>query len=68
MCKELKLIIEVDGITHSYEQTLEKDLIRQKELEKAGFKIVRYTDEEVLTAIDRVGKSIEEFITELEKK
>jgi very-short-patch-repair endonuclease len=30
MCKELKLIIEVDGITHSYEQTIEKDIFDRK--------------------------------------
>jgi len=33
MCKELKLIIEVDGITHYYHDTQINDKIRQKELE-----------------------------------
>jgi very-short-patch-repair endonuclease len=67
MCKELKLIIEVDGITHSYEQTLEKDIFRQKELEKAGFKILRYTDEEILTSINGVRSNIEAYIVGLKK-
>ena len=30
LCKELKLIIEVDGITHQWEDTIKKDEIRQK--------------------------------------
>ena len=28
MCKELKLIIEVDGITHQFEETIKYDKIR----------------------------------------
>ncbi len=29
MCKELQLIIEVDGITHTYEEVAEKDKRKQ---------------------------------------
>ena len=36
MCKELKLIVEVDGITHTYESVHENDIKRQEELEKTG--------------------------------
>lgn len=56
---DLMLIIEVDGITHTYEEISEKDKQRQRELEAIGFSFLRFTDEEVLTAIDRVkGKVI----------
>ena len=47
-CKELMLIIELDGITHDNEVALTKDHHREERLAKAGFKIVRFTDEEVL--------------------
>ena len=30
MCKELMLVIEVDGITHQFEETQYKDFIKQK--------------------------------------
>jgi very-short-patch-repair endonuclease len=66
MCKELNLIIEVDGITHSYEETVVKDIKRQEELEKVGFTIIRFTDEEILTAINRVGEAIAQCIEEIE--
>lgn len=62
MCKELKLIIEVDGITHHYPDTQLNDRIRQKELEKAGFTLLRFDDEDVLTAIDWVTSVIEDWI------
>ena len=54
MCIELKLIIEVDGITHQWEETVRNDEIREKELVTAGFKVVRFTDDEVLNDINQV--------------
>jgi len=57
-CKELKLIIEVDGYSHLLEDVIEKDRIKQKALEKAGFKVLRFTDSEVLTQINRVRQVI----------
>jgi len=53
MCKELRLIIEVDGITH--DTKLEKDEHRTDELRRAGFNVFRFTDEEVLTNIHGVA-------------
>ena len=51
MCKELILIIEVDGITHSYENVATADVKRQTDLEKAGFTVIRFTDEEMLVLL-----------------
>ena len=62
MCKELNLIIEVDGITHTYEEVSLNDEKRTLELEKHGFRVLRYTDEEVLQQIDRVYNSIASWI------
>lgn len=62
MCKELMLIIEVDGSIHQLEEIIEKDKFRQKELEAAGFTVLRFTNEEVLTNIQRVIHSLEEWI------
>jgi very-short-patch-repair endonuclease len=67
MCKELRLIIEVDGITHTYEGSFEKDMLRQKNLEQAGFFVIRFTDDDVLTSINRVIELIEKKIIEIEK-
>ena len=64
MCKELNLMIEVDGITHTYEGIALNDGKRTSELEKHGFTVLRYTDEEVLQQIDRVFNSIASWIEE----
>jgi len=65
MCKELLLIIEVDGITHTYEEVVNKDKIRQADLENAGFKVIRFTDEEVLGHINSVYAAIEDHVVRI---
>jgi len=62
MCKELHLIIEVDGITHSNESVISNDIRRQAELEQAGFKVVRFKDEEVLVNLEEVRRAIQQHI------
>ncbi len=62
MCTELMLIIEVDGITHTWEEVYEKDLKRQADLEAIGFTVLRFTDEEVLEDINGVIKFLEDWI------
>lgn len=52
MCKELKLIIEVDGLTHTDPDIFARDTERQKVLEDAGFTVLRFTDKEVLENIE----------------
>jgi very-short-patch-repair endonuclease len=63
MCKELRLVIEVDGITHDYR--LYRDELRTDELRRAGFNVYRFTDEEVLTNIQSVASEIERIIEEM---
>ena len=62
MCKELCLVIEVDGITHLDEEVIKKDEIKQRDLEEAGFHVLRFRDEEVLNRIDLVIIEIEKCI------
>ena len=65
-CKELMLIIEVDGITHDNEVSLKNDKRREEELAKAGFKVVRFTDDEVLKNMCGVISEIERIIGDIE--
>ena len=58
MCKELKLIIEVDGGIHSLEEVAKNDIIRQQHLELAGFRVIRFKNEEVLKEINNVREHI----------
>ncbi len=48
-CPEKKLIIEIDGDTHADEEVIEEDEIRSKYLISLGYKIVRYTNSDIIT-------------------
>jgi len=62
MCKELKLIIEVDGYTHEEERQWFKDKARQQELEERGFSVLRFTDKQVMNDLKNVAREIEHWI------
>lgn len=62
MCKDLMLIIEVDGYTHEWEEQWVLDQKRQKELEELGFSFLRFTDEEILEDIRNVERVIETWV------
>jgi len=64
LCKELLLIIEVDGSSHEVEKKWQKDRKRQSELEEHGFTVLRFTDEEIFHELDSVKLSIEGWIDE----
>ena len=59
----IKLIIEVDGKIHLKQQA--KDEERTRRLELLGYKIIRFTNEEVEKNIDVVIKVIKENVEEL---
>src|SRR3990172_2378984 len=58
MCKKLMLVIEVDGFSHHFEETIRKDKKKQHDLEEAGFTVLRFADEEVLHDIENVRRAI----------
>jgi very-short-patch-repair endonuclease len=66
MCKELKLIIEVDGITHSWNETVSRDQEREQLLSNAGFQVLRFADDDVLKNINGVIESIDAMIEKIE--
>lgn len=54
VCQETGLIIEVDGGYHSEPCQKEDDETRTKYLESKGFKVIRFTNEEILFNIESV--------------
>ena len=59
---ERHLIIEVDGAYHAERQQMGKDEDRTEELNKMGFKVVRFTNEEILNNIELTVKTIKAYI------
>jgi very-short-patch-repair endonuclease len=59
-CAKAKLVIEVDGPIHQYQG--EEDSIRQEYLERQGLKVLRFSNDLVLSNIDDVIKKISSFL------
>jgi very-short-patch-repair endonuclease len=66
-CKDLILAIEIDGITHSFEDVCVKDECRQKELERLGVRFLRFNALQVVNDITNVCRAIEHWIFEFER-
>lgn len=62
MCKDLWLIIEVDGGYHMEEAAHQRDIVRQQRLEELGFTVLRFTNDEVLHDLNSVSKAIGSWI------
>jgi very-short-patch-repair endonuclease len=65
VCLERKLIVEIDGGYHSEYEQIQKDEHRTEHLNKLGFKVVRYTNEEVFEDIERVLLNIKEELLKI---
>lgn len=59
-CADARLVIEVDGAIH--EQQQEYDALRQAYIESLGLRMLRFTNGEVLQAIDGVVEAIGEAV------
>ena len=59
--EQLKLAIEVDGWTHDFEKTKSKDEVKQKMLESCGYKVVRYTNEQIYGDIGKLVEDLEKI-------
>jgi len=65
-CKDLKLIIELDGITHFKKERKDKE--REIELINLGNHLIRFKDEEVVDDFNTVTLILEKWIEDYEIK
>jgi very-short-patch-repair endonuclease len=61
-CHELKLAIEIDGISHESEKAKINDADRQQKIENYGVSFLRFDDEFVKENSDKVISEIENWI------
>lgn len=63
-CLDLRLVIEVDGITHETKEAAKRDRQRDRDLEAVGFIVLRFSNWEVLNRIDDVSSIILRWVEE----
>ena len=66
-CPKLKLIIEIDGYQHFYEENKEYDSKRTEYFEKLGFYVLRFENTEVMKDFENVRYIINNVCESLEK-
>jgi len=57
-CVEAKVVVEVDGLSHADEATSVHDQHREREIEAAGWHVIRFGNREVLEEMPRVLAAI----------
>jgi 5-methyltetrahydrofolate--homocysteine methyltransferase len=62
ICLQESLIIEIDGLIHQLPENKESDLERTEWLNSQGFRVIRFTNEQVLTKYETV---LDEILSEL---
>ena len=62
-CPAARLVIEIDGSVHNDPGQREYDQDRQQFLEQAGFKVLRFTNEQTLRETDAVIEAITRFLS-----
>jgi cyclase len=67
-CHALKLAIEADGEIHNEKDIMLADVERQKNLEAAGIKFIRFTNEEITNNLNSVIEKLNFVIDEQAKK
>lgn len=63
-CRELDLVIEVDGYSHQIDEIKSKDRAKEIELSEYGITVLRFNDKEILNEMDNVIRKIEGYIEE----
>jgi len=65
VCLDKKVIVEIDGKVHEvFDDVKEKDNIRQKNLERLGYRVIRFNAKDVVEDTFRVLDEIVEFVNE----
>jgi leucyl-tRNA synthetase len=62
ICKDKKLIIEVDGEIHNTKEAREYDEVRDKYFKELGYEVLRFKNSEVENEIEKVLEIIKSYL------
>jgi very-short-patch-repair endonuclease len=65
VCYDARMVVEVDGATHSTDQEIAHDATRSAVLAQQGYDILRFTNEDVFGNLDGVLETIRLRLIEL---
>ena len=59
ICRDKRIIIEVDGGQHNQDKNIESDTIRTKKLEELGYKVIRFWNNDIDKNIEGVYQELQ---------
>lgn len=65
-CAELMLVIEIDGDSHIRQK--EYDILRSKKLEAYGIKVIRYTNDEIMSNLEGVIRDLKKELRNITER
>ena len=60
VCHERRLIVEIDGATHGRDVDIVRDASRTRRLERDGFRVIRFWNNDVMMNLEGVLIRLEE--------
>ena len=65
-CDQIRLIIEIDGGVHRLEEVTMRDRQRQQALEALGWTVLRFTNDQIFGAPERLIEAVRQHVRALE--
>ena len=62
LCREWKVVVELDGGTHSTDAELASDVVRSDELSARGYRVFRVLNADVFENLDEVLAALLAFV------
>jgi very-short-patch-repair endonuclease len=64
LCRERRIVVELDGGTHSTEAEMASDAARSEELSRLGYRVFRVSNADVFEQMDEVLAALLAFVRE----
>ena len=62
---QLKVVIELDGSIHDLQEVIEYDKLREEDIISFGIKVIRFTNNEIISNIHTVVGKIQSIVNEI---
>ena len=67
-CASARLVIEIDGSQHYFEEKQQKDSVRSSYFQSLGLQVIRFSNADINECFDRVCEAIHQYLQSAQKQ